>query len=180
MGEIAEQEKRVAELRHSRGEEHPETLTAMLDLAELLWKEGRLRLARVLEEQVVAARLRLFGEKHPDTLKAMGKLATTIGMQGDLATARALQARIVELAPEVWGEDGRDRWRALNNLAGTVAAETSAPSGPGPTSQEPESAQITSGSAAQPIAKLPGLIGAKPRCPFGHKRRRFGSAERRS
>src|SRR6266576_4267027 len=123
MGEIAEQEKRVAELRHSRGEEHPETLTAMLYLAELLWKEGRLRPARMLEEQVVAARLRLFGEKHPDTLKAMGKLATTIGTQGDLTTARALQARIVELAPEVWGEDGRDRWRALNNLAGTVAAE---------------------------------------------------------
>src|SRR5947208_13231497 len=100
---ILEQEARVAELRHSRGEEHPETLAAMLDLAELLWKEGRLRPARMLEEQVVAARLRLFGEKHPDTLKAMGKLATTIGMQGDLAAARALQARIVELAYEVWG-----------------------------------------------------------------------------
>ena len=57
--------------------------------------------------------------------------------------------------------------------------ETSAPSGPGPTSQEPESAQITSGSAAQPIAKLPGLIGAKPRCPLGQTMRRLGSAERR-
>src|SRR5437588_11078194 len=106
MGEIAEEEKRVADLRHSRGEEHPETLTAMLDLAELLRKEGRLRPARMLEEQVVAARLRLAGEKHTDTLKATGKLATTIGLQGDLATARALQARIVQLAPDVWGEAG--------------------------------------------------------------------------
>src|SRR5205814_9132795 len=75
MGEIAEQEKRLAELRHSRGEEHPETLTAMLDLAELLWKEGRLRPARTLEEQVVAARQRLFGEEHPATLAALDTIA---------------------------------------------------------------------------------------------------------
>jgi len=103
MSDIADQERRIAELRRSRGEEHPDTLAAMLDLAELLWEEGRLRPARILEEQVVAARLRLFGDAHPDTLKAMGKLATTIGVQGDLATARAIQARILELAPEVWG-----------------------------------------------------------------------------
>jgi hypothetical protein len=68
MSDIAGQEARVAELRRARGEEHPDTLAAMLDLAELLWKEGRIAAARPLEEQVVAARLRLFGDKHPDTL----------------------------------------------------------------------------------------------------------------
>src|SRR5436309_11208872 len=99
MSDIAEQEARVAELRHSRGDEHPDTLAAMLDLAELLWNEGRLGAARPLEEQVVAARLRLFGERHADTPKAMGKLATTIGAHGDLAGAHAMQQRIVELAP---------------------------------------------------------------------------------
>ena len=101
MSEIAKQEVRVAELRERLGEERPDTLAAMLDLAELLWKEGRLGAARPLEEHVVAARLRLFGERHADTLKAMGKLATTIGAYGDLAGARAMQQRIVELAPEV-------------------------------------------------------------------------------
>src|SRR5205085_10378093 len=88
MDDLAEQEARVAELRLSRGAEHPETLAAMLDLAERLWAAGRLGAARALEEQVVAARLKLVGEKHADTLKAMGKLATTLGAQGDLARAR--------------------------------------------------------------------------------------------
>jgi hypothetical protein len=41
MSDIGEQKARIAELRRSRGEEHPDTLAAMLDLAELLWKEGR-------------------------------------------------------------------------------------------------------------------------------------------
>src|SRR5215472_7118743 len=45
--------------------------------------------------------------------------------------------------------------------------EISAPSGPGPTSHDPESAQIRSGSESQPMRKLPVLIGAKPRCPLG-------------
>ena len=45
--------------------------------------------------------------------------------------------------------------------------DMSVPSGTGPTSHDPESAQIRSGSRLQPIRKLPALIGAKPRCPFG-------------
>ena len=41
----------------------------------------------------------------------------------------------------------------------------SAPSGTGPTSHDPELAQIRSGSQSQPIRKLPVLIGAKPEMP---------------
>jgi hypothetical protein len=66
MDDIPEQEVRVAELRRTLGEEHPETLAAMLDLAERLWAAGRLGAARALEEQVVAARLKQVGEKHAD------------------------------------------------------------------------------------------------------------------
>ncbi len=123
MSEIEDREDRVAALRQASGEEHPDTLAAMLDLAEVLWAEGRLAAARLLEEQVVAARRRLLGESHGDTLKALGKLATTIGAQGDLHEARRLQEHIVAHAPVAWGEDGRDTLRALNNLAGTVAVQ---------------------------------------------------------
>ena len=57
------------------GDEHPDTLSAMLDLADCLWAQGRLIAARRLEEQVVAGRRRRLGEDHFDTLKASGKLA---------------------------------------------------------------------------------------------------------
>src|SRR4051812_11369944 len=81
-------EHRLAELRAALGDEHPDTLAAMIDLAEALWPLGRLSRARQLEEEVVTARRRLLGPEHPDTLKALGKLATTIGALGDLAEAR--------------------------------------------------------------------------------------------
>jgi hypothetical protein len=56
--------------------------------------------------------------------------------------------------------------------------EVSEPSGTGPTSHDPASAQIKSGSLSQPMRKLPVLIGAKPRCPFGQTIRSAWLAER--
>src|SRR5579864_3391400 len=105
---VAEQQRIVDELRRECGDEHPDTLAAMLDLAEMLWARGRLAEERVLEEHVVAARRRALGETHGDTLKALGKLAATTGAEGDLAEARRLQEHILALAPEVWGDNVRD------------------------------------------------------------------------
>src|SRR5436190_24078880 len=89
-------ERRVAELRETLGNDHPDMLAAMLDFAEALWPQGRLRQAQQIEEAVVAARRRLLGPHHPDTLKALGKLATTLGAIGELDEARRLQQEIVE------------------------------------------------------------------------------------
>ena len=60
--ESCERHERVlAERRRELGEDHPETLTAMLALADCLWAQGRLIAARKLEEQVVAGRRRWLG-----------------------------------------------------------------------------------------------------------------------
>ena len=83
-GSCGVQESLVAEKRRAFGEDHPETLAAMLDLADCLWAQGRLIAARKLEEHVIEGRRRLLGEQHPDTLKAVGKLAVTLGAQGNL------------------------------------------------------------------------------------------------
>ena len=126
-------ERVLADARQALGDEHPQTLTAMLDLAEALWAQGRLIAARKLEEQVVAGRRSLLGEDHADTLKAIGKLAVTLAAQGDLARARRLQEEVVAglraqgmraQGMRVHGvETGRDTLRAINNLAGTLAAQ---------------------------------------------------------
>jgi hypothetical protein len=47
------QKHSLDESRKAFGEDHPDTLTAMLDLADCLWAQGRLIAARKLEEQVV-------------------------------------------------------------------------------------------------------------------------------
>jgi len=66
-GSPSVQEQALAEARRTFGDEHPQTLTAMLDLAEVRWVEGRLIAVRKLEEEAVAGRRRVLGEDHADT-----------------------------------------------------------------------------------------------------------------
>jgi len=105
--ELARLERLLAVKRRALGEEHPETLSAMLDLADCLWDEGRLIATGKLEEQVVAARRRILGEQHFDTLKATGKLAVTMAAQGDLIGGRELQERVAEGMRRLHGDNGK-------------------------------------------------------------------------
>ena len=59
--ERARLEHLVVEMRGTLGEEHLATLSAILDLADRLWAEGRLIAAGKLEKQVVAGRRRALG-----------------------------------------------------------------------------------------------------------------------
>jgi hypothetical protein len=63
------------------GQEHPDTLRAMLNLAGTLRAQGDLPGARKLQEQVLEARRRLLGKEHPVTLLAMNNLAGTLYTQ---------------------------------------------------------------------------------------------------
>jgi len=115
--------ERVEALRRRRGDEHPETLAAMLDLAEMLWcAAGSPRCARSKSMSSRCAVV-LYGEAYGDTLKALGKLATTIGAEGDLAEARRLQEHILALALRSGARMRATRCAPVNNLAGTVAAQ---------------------------------------------------------
>jgi hypothetical protein len=115
----AQQERLLEERRRVLGEEHPDTLSAMLGFADCLWAQGRLIAARRLEERVVAGRRQQLGEDHFDTLKATGKLAVTMAAQGGLAEARELQERVIEGMRALFGDTGAETLRAINNLAGT-------------------------------------------------------------
>ena len=57
------------------GEEDPDTLKAMTNLAATLYSQGDRAGARKLQEQVLETRRRLLGEEHPDTLVAKKTLA---------------------------------------------------------------------------------------------------------
>ncbi|MCH9648189.1 MAG: tetratricopeptide repeat protein, partial [Deltaproteobacteria bacterium] len=85
-GEFQERVLRSSE--GSLGEEHPDTLTARLNLAGTLKAQGDLEGARELEERVLRSREGSLGEEHPDTLTARNNLAGTLFAQGDLEGAR--------------------------------------------------------------------------------------------
>ena len=117
-------EQRVLEVRKRvLGEEHPDTLRSMNDLASILQEQGDYAGARQLQESVLEAWKRVFGEEHPDTLTSMNNLAYMLVVHGDYAEARQLEERALEGQRRVLGEEHPDTLTSMNNLAVTLQAQ---------------------------------------------------------
>ena len=125
------QQQQLEARRRVQGEEHPDTLTSMNNLASTLRNQGDLAGARKLEEAVLEARRRVQGEEHPDTLTSMNNLASTLGNQGDLAGARKLQEAVLEARRRVQGEEHPDTRQAEQNLAVILATMNDRSTGAG-------------------------------------------------
>jgi len=109
--------------REVMGEEHPDTLTSMNNLASTLSAQGELPRARELQEQVLKVIRRVQGEEHPDTLTVMNNLAETLGSQGELPEARKLHEQVLEVSLRTLGEEHLDTLCSMHNLALTLRAE---------------------------------------------------------
>jgi hypothetical protein len=59
------------------GQEHPDTLTSIANLASTFWNQGRWKEAEDLFVQVMETRKRVLGQEHPDTLTSIASLAST-------------------------------------------------------------------------------------------------------
>ncbi|KAF6785731.1 Kinesin light chain 5, partial [Colletotrichum musicola] len=86
------------------GQEHPDTLTSMGNLASTYRNQGRWKEAEELEVRVMETFKRVLGEEHPDTLTSMGNLASTYTNQGRWKEAEELEVRVMETRKRVLGE----------------------------------------------------------------------------
>ena len=89
--------------RRILGDDHPDTLTAMGNLASTYWQQGRTGEAAALGEEVLQKRRRILGDDHPHTLTSMNNLASTYRRQGRTGEAAAL------------GEEVEKRRRVMEN-----------------------------------------------------------------
>jgi tetratricopeptide (TPR) repeat protein len=64
------------------GEEYPDTLKSMGNLASTYRNQGRWTEAEEIDVQVIKTSRRVLGEEHPETLRSMGNLASTYRNQG--------------------------------------------------------------------------------------------------
>lgn len=103
------------------GDEHPDTLTTMNNLALTLRAQGDLAAARKLFEQVLEIERRILREKHPNTLATMNNLALTLSAQGDLAGARNLHEQVLETTRRILGDEHPDTLTTMSNLAATLS-----------------------------------------------------------
>jgi len=63
------------------GEEHPDTLASITNLASTYENQGRWKEAEELKVQVIETFERVLGEEHPYTLTSTANLASTYGDQ---------------------------------------------------------------------------------------------------
>lgn len=102
------------------GEEHPDTLTALGDLAEMLSQTGKYQEALAIQTQVYKTRKRIFGEEHPDTLNVLGNYAVTLGKMGRHKESLEKKEQLYEIRKRVSGEESTGTLIVLGNLAVTL------------------------------------------------------------
>ena len=99
------------------GEEHPETLDTMNELAQLLQDHGRREEAGRLRRQVLEIRRRRLGEDHPDTLRAMFKLTGLLRDLGRADEAERLMLETLEARKRAFGDEHEDTLASMTQVA---------------------------------------------------------------
>jgi eukaryotic-like serine/threonine-protein kinase len=119
-----QQLERVLELRRKvLGDENPDTLSTINDLAVLYLRQGRFAESESLQAKVVEARRRLLGEENPVTLYDEGNLAYLYMNQGRFEQAEQLLIKILPAQRRVIGEQHVDTLFTMSNLALLYRAE---------------------------------------------------------
>ncbi|KAK4678495.1 hypothetical protein QC764_308170 [Podospora pseudoanserina] len=101
------------------GEEHPDTLTSMNEIAVTYQSQGRWKEAELLQLQVLEIQKRVLGEEHPNILASMHSLASTYQSQGRWKEAELLQLQVLEIQKRVLGEEHPNTLASMHNLAVT-------------------------------------------------------------
>ena len=100
------------------GNEHPDTLTSLNDLANLLTDKRDYKGAEALYRRALELRERVLGSEHPDTLitvNNLGNLLAKFKISRD--EAEALYRRALEGREKVLGLEHPDTLKSMNNLS---------------------------------------------------------------
>ncbi len=109
--------KRMAQWCATHYGEHPATLQALHNLADVYEKAGDYEQSAQWNEKVYQLRCRLLGEEHPDTLASLNDLAVACSQAGQWRKTAELLERAYSIGCKVWGAAYPDTLAVLNNLA---------------------------------------------------------------
>ncbi|KAJ7496428.1 hypothetical protein FB451DRAFT_1549581 [Mycena latifolia] len=103
------------------GEDHPDTLLTMENLAYTYFKLGQHKEAEELRVTLIKKQKQVLGEDHPDTLLTMGNLASTYSSLGQFKEAKELEVMVMKKRKQVLGEDHPITLLTMVNLAHTYS-----------------------------------------------------------
>ncbi|KAJ7897516.1 P-loop containing nucleoside triphosphate hydrolase protein [Mycena leptocephala] len=99
------------------GDNHPDTLHTMGNLANTYSDLGEHRKAEELNVIVLEKWKQLLGDNHPHTLCTMGNLANTYSDLGEHRKAEELNVIVLEKQKQLLGDNHPDTLRTMSNLA---------------------------------------------------------------
>jgi tetratricopeptide (TPR) repeat protein len=99
------------------GEERPETLASMANLALTYIHQGRWKDAEELQARGLEICSRVLGEKHPHTLASMNNLASMYRYQGQWKEAEELGVQVMDIRKIVLGKEHPSTLNSMANLA---------------------------------------------------------------
>ncbi|GKU06587.1 unnamed protein product [Fusarium langsethiae] len=101
------------------GEEHPDTLEAMGNLALNYSGLGLYDKARGIHQEVLELQRQMLGEENPETLISMRRVGMSLFCQGQYDKAEILQDKALKLQRSLLGEKHYDTIRSMTNLGRT-------------------------------------------------------------
>ncbi len=99
------------------GEDHPDTIGSLLQMADLRFSQGKLAEAEEALRDAATRGRRGLGESHPDTLSALADLAVILHFQGRMDEAEAQYREALALRTAHLGADAPGTLETVNNLA---------------------------------------------------------------
>jgi tetratricopeptide (TPR) repeat protein len=122
--EAQRQFERALELRRRvLGQDHPDTLATMNDLADAYRVQSAFAQAETLLTKVLETQRRVLGEENRDSLTSMNGLATVYLDQAKYAQAEPLLVKALEAQRRVLGPDHPDTLTSLHDLATAYEGE---------------------------------------------------------
>ncbi|EHK16959.1 uncharacterized protein TRIVIDRAFT_113898, partial [Trichoderma virens Gv29-8] len=117
-------DRRALDLRREAlGEEHPDTVISLSNLAITYHEQGRYDEAERLKNQVLDLRREILGEKHPNTIRSMVNIAATYYVQGRYDEAERLTKQGLDLQREILGEKHPSTIWSIAKLAAIYFAQ---------------------------------------------------------
>ncbi|RMZ84471.1 hypothetical protein DV738_g741, partial [Chaetothyriales sp. CBS 135597] len=110
----------LSELQRFHGEEHPDTINTMNNLALTLCYQGQLEEAAEIQKKVLEKEQQILGDEHPDIITTMSNLAVILHHQGQLEEAAEIQKKVLEKEQQILGDEHPDTITAMSNLAATL------------------------------------------------------------
>ena len=106
--------------RRMLGNDHPDTLTSVSNLASMLQDQGKYEAAEEMNRQALEGYEKVLGKEHPDTLTSVSNLASVLRDQGKYEAAEEMNRQALEGYKKVVGKEHSDTLTSVSNLASVL------------------------------------------------------------